>query len=99
MDFRAGHFRVRHERRHADQGQPPPGQPDRRQSGLLVIRWRNLDGTESGGHPLPRAQAEALLRAFQDQFPRPRYWLEVPPALAEPRVPAPPGRAEVERSS
>jgi hypothetical protein len=99
MDYRAGHLRVRHERRRADQGQPPPGQPDRRQSGLLVIRWRNVDGTESGGHPLPRAQAEALLRAFQDHFPRSSYWLEVAAALAEERVPAPPRRAEGERPS
>jgi hypothetical protein len=90
MDHRAGHLRVRPERRRAAQGQPPPGQPDRRQSALVAIRWRNRDGTESAGHPLPRAHAEALLRAFQDQFPRPSYWLEVPPALAEPRVPTAP---------
>ena len=99
MDFRAGRWRVRTERRHADDGQPPPGQPERRQSGLLAIRWRNLDGTESGGHPLPRAHAEALLRAFQDHFPRPSYWLEVPPPLGEARVPAPLGLPEGDRSS
>jgi hypothetical protein len=90
MDYRSGYVRVRPERRRAEQGQPPPGQPERRQPGLVAIRWRNLDGSESAGHPLPRAHAEALLRAFQSHFPRPSYWLEVPPALTAARAAAPP---------
>jgi hypothetical protein len=57
------------------------GQPDRRQSNLAVIRWKDVDGTEFGGHPLPRAHAEALLSAFVNQYPLPTFWLEVPPAL------------------
>jgi hypothetical protein len=54
---------------------------DRRQSRLAVICWKNQDGTQSAGHPLPRAHAEALLRAFQQHYPLSAYWLEVPPAL------------------
>jgi hypothetical protein len=81
MDYRAGHLRTRSERRR--QGGPKPDwlQFDRRQSNLAVICWKNGDGTESSGHPLPRAHAEALLRAFVVQYPVPTFWLEVPPAL------------------
>ena len=64
----------------------PPGQPERRQPALALIRWKNRDGSEGTGHPLPRAHAEALLRAFEQQFPVPTYWLEVPPALADERI-------------
>ena len=81
MDFRSGHLRSRHERRRTD-GQRSDWQGvDRRQSDLAVIRWKNIDGTESSGHPLPRAHAEALLRAFKTQYPSPTFWLEIPPAL------------------
>jgi hypothetical protein len=81
MDFRAGHLRTRSERRRKG-GQKPDWLPwDRRQSDLAVICWKNVDGTESSGHPLPRAHAEALLRAFVGQYPLPSFWLEVPPAL------------------
>jgi hypothetical protein len=48
---------------------------------MAVIRWKNVDGTETAGYPLPRAHAEALLRAFETQYPLPTFWLEVPPAL------------------
>ena len=58
----------------------PPGRLERRQA-LSVIRWRDVDGRESWGHALPAAQAEALLRAFERQFPVLTFWLEVPPAL------------------
>src|SRR5262245_42868572 len=81
MDHRAGHARERRERRGKGGQATDWGQPDRRQSGLVVIRWKDVDGTESSGHPLPRAHAEALLRAFQGQYPQPTFWLEVPPAL------------------
>lgn len=81
MDFRSGRARDRRERRQKDRPQATWGQAERRQPGLAVIRWRNADGTESAGHPLPRAHAEALLRAFERQYPVPTFWLEVPPAL------------------
>lgn len=58
------------------------GQEDRRQASLMVIRWTNADGSESEGHPLPRPQAEALLRAFREHFPRLVFRLEVPGPLA-----------------
>jgi len=69
-----------------DRRQTDRGQPDRRQSGLAIIRWKNPDGTETAGHPLPHAHAEALLRAFREQFPLPMFWLEVPPVLAPART-------------
>ena len=80
MDFRSGRPRV--ERRVRDRRQTERGGPDRRESRLAVIRWTNPDGTESVGHPLPRAHAEALLLAYQRQFPLPTFWLEIPPPLA-----------------
>jgi hypothetical protein len=83
MDFRAGRLRARHERRQKDRQPSPWKQADRRQSGLSVIRWKNVDGTESASHPLPRVHAEALLLAFEKQYPLPTFWLEVPPALDE----------------
>jgi hypothetical protein len=49
-----------------------------------VIRWKHADGTEASGHPLPRPHAEALLRAFEEQFPVPTFWLETPSPLKEP---------------
>ena len=55
----------------------------------MVIRWKNLDGTESAGHPLPSTHAQALLRAFQEHFPTPNFWLETPPSLTDFQVPAP----------
>jgi hypothetical protein len=69
MDFRSGRPRYRRRR------------TDRRPPALAVIRWKHADGTEAAGHPLPRAQAEALLKAFEAQFPEPTFWLDVPPAL------------------
>jgi hypothetical protein len=81
MDFRAGHLRTRCERRKKDRDPSHWVQADRRQSDLLVIHWKSPDGTESSGHPLPRAHAEALLRAFVGQCPLSTFWLEVPPAL------------------
>jgi hypothetical protein len=72
MDFRAGRPRTNLRRRRTDHKLPA----------LAVIRWKHADGTESAGHPLPRAHAEALLRAFQEQFPGPTFWLEVPAALS-----------------
>jgi hypothetical protein len=81
MDFRAGHQRARYERRAKDRQAADRGPAERREAPLAVIRWRNKDGTEAGGHPLPRQHAEALLRAFQSQFPLPSFWLETPPAL------------------
>ena len=80
MDYRSGRPRVRYERRQKGRQQVLP-EADRRQFTLTVIRWKNPDGTESAGHPLPRAHAEALLRAFERHFPSPAYWLEIPPAL------------------
>jgi hypothetical protein len=65
MDFRSGRPRSR--------------QADRRPSALAVIHWKHADGTEAEGHPLPRPHAEALLRAFETQFPVPTFWLEDPP--------------------
>lgn len=58
-----------------------------------MIRWKNPDGSEEAGHPLPRAHAEALLRAFQSQFPVPTFWLEIPATLGDARArpPAPLG--------
>ena len=81
MDFRAGHLRTRIERRRKDVQPADWGAADRRQSSLAVIHWKNVDGTESSGHPLPRPHAEALLRAFVKQYPSPTFWLEIPPAL------------------
>ena len=89
MDFRSGRPRIRHERRRKDHQTASPGnglpaalaQPERRQSNLAVIRWKDVDGTESCGHPLPRAHAEALIKAFVGQYPLPTFWLEIPPAL------------------
>lgn len=81
MDFRAGYPRTRSERRQKDGPRPDGVQWDRRQSDLAMICWKTADGTESSGHPLPRAHAEALLRAFEGQYPSPSFWLEVPPAL------------------
>ena len=72
MDFRPGRPSSPFRRRRTDLKLPA----------LAVIRWRNADGTEASGHPLPRPHAEALLRAFQAQFPVPRFWLEVPPLLS-----------------
>jgi hypothetical protein len=69
MDFRSGRPRSRH--------------ADRRTPALAVIRWKHADGTEAEGHPLPLEHAEALLRAFEEQFPVPTFWLEVPPVLAD----------------
>ena len=83
MDFRSGRPRKRVERRRANRPLAERVKIDRREGGLAVIRWMNADGTESAGHPLPRPHAEALLRAFQQHFPLPQYWLEVPPALAQ----------------
>jgi hypothetical protein len=71
MDFRSGRPRSPRRRRHTDSKLPS----------LAVIRWRNADGTEAAGHPLPRPHAEALLRAFEAQFPEPTFWLEAPSAL------------------
>ena len=71
-DFRSGRPRSRRRRRRTDL--KPPA--------LAVIRWKNADGTESAGHPLPQVHAEALLRAFEAQFPLPTFWLEVPSPLA-----------------
>ena len=94
MDHRAGHPRNHYERRRDPSAPPPSGQPDRRQPALAVIHWKNTDGSESEGHPLPRLHAEALLRAFQSYFPRPSFWLDSPPALAAARIPPPvPGEA------
>jgi hypothetical protein len=56
---------------------------DHKLPALAVIRWRHADGTEAAGHPLPREHAEALLRAFEEQFPLPTFWLEIPPALSD----------------
>jgi hypothetical protein len=70
MDFRSGRPRERLERRRKD-----------RQSDLVVIRWKGSDRTESAGHPLQRAHAEALLRAFEQLFRSAKYWLELPPAF------------------
>jgi hypothetical protein len=81
MDFRAGHLRTRSERRRTDSPRPEGVQWERRESEMAVICWKTGDGTESSGHPLPRAQAEALLRAFVGHYPLPTFWLEVPPAL------------------
>ncbi len=81
MDFRAGHLRTRSERRRKDGPKPDGVQWERRESALAMICWKNADGTEWSGHPLPRAHAEALLRAFVGQYPLPTFWLEVPPAL------------------
>jgi hypothetical protein len=69
MDFRSGRPRSRHS--------------DRRPPALAVIRWKHADGTVAEGHPLPRPHAEALLRAFEAQFPVPTFWLDVPVALAD----------------
>ena len=69
MDFRSGRSRSR--------------QADRRPPSLAVIRWKHADGTEAEGHPLPLEQAEALMRAFEVQFPVPTFWLEIPPVLAD----------------
>jgi hypothetical protein len=73
MDFRSGRPRSPRRRRHTDRKLPA----------LAVIRWKNADGTEAAGHPLPRAHAEALLRAFEAQFPVPTFWLEVPSPLQD----------------
>jgi len=73
MDFRSGRPRSLRRRRHTDRKLPP----------LALIRWKNADGTEVSGHPLPRPHAEALLRAFEAQFPVPTFWLEVPAALKD----------------
>ena len=81
MDFRSGHLRTRYERRRKDSQSTEWKQPERRQAGLAVIRWKNVDGSESAGHPLPRAQAEAVVRALAEQYPQSTFWLEVPPAL------------------
>ena len=81
MDFRVGRPRTRYERRRKDRQTTDWGPLDRRRSSLAVIRWKNADGTEATGHPLPRAHAEALLRAFEKRYPQPTFWLEVPPAL------------------
>ncbi len=82
MDFRSGRPRDRHERRLKDGRIAAGRQPERRQPALALIRWRNVDGTESAGHPLPDVHAEALARAFAGYFPRSTFWLDVPPALA-----------------
>ena len=81
MDFRSGHLRTRCERRRKGGQKPDWLVWDRRQSDLAVICWKGADGTQSSGHPLPRAHAEALLRAFVGQYPLPTFWLEMPPAL------------------
>lgn len=81
MDFRAGYPRTRSERRRKDGPRPDGVQWDRRHSDLAVICWKSADGTQSSGHPLPRAHAEALLRAFEGQYPLPTFWLEIPPVL------------------
>jgi len=81
MDVRSGRLRTRYERRRKGRQTGEWGQPERRQSNLAVIRWKNVDGTESAGHPLPWAHAEALVRAFARQYPGTTFWLEVPPAL------------------
>src|SRR5262245_66442695 len=81
MDVRSGRLRNLHDRRRKDGQTTEWKHPDRRQASLVVIRWKDVDGSESAGHPLPRAHAEALLRAFQGQYPQPTFWLEVPPAL------------------
>jgi hypothetical protein len=73
MDFRPGRPSSPFRRRRTDHKLPA----------LAVIRWRNADGTEASGHPLPRTHAEALLRAFQAQFPVPQFWLEVPTHLTD----------------
>ena len=74
-----------HDRRRGDRRQANRGGIEPRQAGLAVIHWKNLDGTEASGQPLPLAHAEALLRAFESQFPRSTFWLETPPAPNEAR--------------
>ena len=81
MDFRTDGPRDEHDRRRGDRRKTDRGGVDRRTAGLAVIHWKSLDGTEASGHPLALAHAEALLRAFQSQFPLPLFWLETPPAL------------------
>lgn len=77
MDFRSGCPRSRFTRRRTDHVPPTLG----------VICWKHADGSRMAGHPLPRAQAEALLRAFEEHFPVPTFWLEAPPALANDEAP------------
>ncbi len=72
MDYRSGRPRSPLRRRRTDL--KPPA--------LAVIRWKHADGTEASSHPLPRPHAEALLRAFEAQFPVPTFWLEVPRTLS-----------------
>jgi hypothetical protein len=74
MDYRSGRPRSPFRRRRTDRKLPS----------LAVIRWKHADGTEAASHPLPRPHAEALLRAFEAQFPVPTFWLETPLALTEP---------------
>jgi hypothetical protein len=59
-----------------------PSSPSPAHSPLLVVRWRNGDGTQSAGCALPAAHADALCRAFQAFYPRQSFWVEPPPAFA-----------------
>lgn len=77
MDFRSGRPRSRFTRRRTDQ----------KPSALAVICWKHADGTRMAGHPLPRDQAEALMRAFEEHFPVPTFWLELPPAMVHDEAP------------
>jgi hypothetical protein len=43
----------------------------------VVLYWRYPDGTvASGGHPLPRDQAEHLARVYGSMYPEQSFWLE-----------------------
>ncbi len=60
---------------------------------LLVVRWRNPDGSISSGCPLSPPQAESLARAFARLYPRQAYWLEPVPWLQSPAKRALEGRS------
>jgi hypothetical protein len=60
-----------------------PKKPSRlAESPLMVVRWRNEDGTQSAGCALPPEHAKALAVAFQHFYPRQEFWVEPPPAFA-----------------
>jgi hypothetical protein len=54
----------------------------RRSTDLAVVCWLGPDDELTTGCPLPVRYAEALARAFQNQDPARRYWIEPLPWLA-----------------
>jgi hypothetical protein len=43
----------------------------------VILSWKYPDGSvATGGHPLPRAQAEHLSRIYGGMYPDQTFWLE-----------------------